>query len=167
MYGCETFCFTLMEEHRLTVFENKVPKRDEVTGKWRRLHSEEFHDLYLSPNIRMITLRIMRWAGHVARKGGWEEVNARLWWGKPEWKRGLGGPIRRWEDNIKVDLKEMCWEVVDWIDLAHDKDKWRASLTLYLLTWRIWWSPNNAIKGQMGFSSAFKGLITAVNLRVS
>jgi hypothetical protein len=51
------------------VFENKVPKRDEVTGKWRRLHSKEFHDLYTSPNIRMITLRIMRWAAHVARKG--------------------------------------------------------------------------------------------------
>jgi len=59
-----------MQEHQLTVFENKAPKRDEVTEKWRRLHSEEFHDLYSSPNIRMIKLRMMRWAGHVARKGG-------------------------------------------------------------------------------------------------
>jgi hypothetical protein len=71
LYGCETWSLTLREEHRLRVFENSVlrrifgPKRDEVTGDWRKLHNEELHNLYSSPN-RMIKSRRMRWAGHVA-----------------------------------------------------------------------------------------------------
>jgi hypothetical protein len=74
-YGCETFN-TLREEHRLRVFENRVfrrifgPKRDEVTGGWRKLHNEELYGLYSSPSIvRVIKARRMRWAGHVARMG--------------------------------------------------------------------------------------------------
>ena len=76
LYGCGTWSLTLREEHRLRVFENMVlrrifgPKRDEVTGDWRKLHNEEFNDLYCSPNIvRVIKSRGMRWAGHVARMG--------------------------------------------------------------------------------------------------
>jgi hypothetical protein len=76
LYGCETLSFTLREEHRLRVFENRVlrrifgPKRDEVTGGWRKLHNEELHGLYSSPSIiRVIKERRMRWAGHVARMG--------------------------------------------------------------------------------------------------
>jgi hypothetical protein len=76
LYGCETWSVTLTEEHRLRVFENSVlrrifgPKRDEVTGEWRRLHYEELNDLHSSPNIiRVIKLRRMRWSGHVARMG--------------------------------------------------------------------------------------------------
>jgi hypothetical protein len=76
LYGCETWSLTLREEHRLRVFENSFlrrifgPKRDEVTGEWRKLHSEELHNLYSSPNIiRQIKSRRMRWAGHVARMG--------------------------------------------------------------------------------------------------
>jgi hypothetical protein len=76
LYGCETWSLTLREEHRLRVFENKVlrrifgPKRDEVTGEWRKLHNEELHDLYPSPSIiRIIKSRRMGWAGHVARMG--------------------------------------------------------------------------------------------------
>jgi hypothetical protein len=76
LYGCETWSLTLREEHRLTVFGNKVfrrifgPKRDEVTGEWRKLHNKELGDLYSSPSIiRIIKLRRMRWAGHVARIG--------------------------------------------------------------------------------------------------
>jgi hypothetical protein len=72
LYGCETWSLTLKEKHRLRVFENRVlrrifrPKRDEVTGGWRKLHNEELHNLYFSPIIiRMIKLRRMRWAGHV------------------------------------------------------------------------------------------------------
>jgi hypothetical protein len=74
LYGCETLSLTLGEEHRMRVFENRVirrisgPKRNEVTGKWRMLHSEELHILYPSPNIiRQIISRKMRWAGHVAQ----------------------------------------------------------------------------------------------------
>jgi hypothetical protein len=76
LYGCETWSLTLREEHRLRVFENRVlrrkfgPKRDEVTGEWRKLLNELLHDLYSSPSIiRIIMSRRMRWAGHVARMG--------------------------------------------------------------------------------------------------
>jgi hypothetical protein len=76
LYGCETWSLTLREEHRLRVFENSVlrrifgPKRDEVTGGWRKLHNEDLHGLYSSPSIvRVIKTRRMRWAGHVARMG--------------------------------------------------------------------------------------------------
>jgi hypothetical protein len=109
LYGCETWCLTLREEYRLRVFENRVlrrifgPKRDVVTGDWRKLHKEELHNLYSSPN-RMIKSRRMRWAGHVARMG--EKRNAyRILVGKPEGKRQLGRPKRRWVDNIKIDLR--------------------------------------------------------------
>ncbi|KAJ4433767.1 hypothetical protein ANN_16079 [Periplaneta americana] len=112
LYGCETWTLTLKEEHRLRVFENKVlrkifgAKRDEVTGEWRKLHNTELHALYSSPDIiRNIKSRRLRWAGHVARTG--ESRNAyRVLVGRPEGKRPLGRPRRRWEDNIKMDLRE-------------------------------------------------------------
>ena len=79
-------------------------KRDEVTGEWRKLHNEELRDLYSLPNIvRMVKSRRMRWAGHVARMGEGRGVH-RVLVGKPEGKRPLGRPRRRWEDNIKMDL---------------------------------------------------------------
>jgi hypothetical protein len=100
--------------------------RDEVTGAWRKLHNEELRDLYSSPSIiRILKSRRIKWAGHVARMG--EERNAcRLLLGKPEGKRPLGRPKRRWVDNIKMDLLEIGWGGVDWISLAQDRDKWRA-----------------------------------------
>jgi hypothetical protein len=96
--------------------ENRVlrrifgPKRDEATKDWRRLRNEELNDLYSSPNIiRVIKPRRMRWAGHVARMG--EERGAyRILVGRPEGRRPLGTPRRRWEDNIKTDLREVGWE---------------------------------------------------------
>ena len=100
---------TLREERKLRVFENMVlrrifgPMRDEVTGEWRGLHIEELNDMYTSPNIvRVIKLRRMRWAGHVARMG--EEREAyRVLVGKPEGKRTLGRPRRRWVNSIRTD----------------------------------------------------------------
>jgi hypothetical protein len=113
LYGCETWSLTLREEHRLRVFENRVwrrifaPKRDEVTGGWRKLHDEELHNLYSSPSlIRMIKSRRMRWAGHVARMGAKRNAYIILV-GNPEGKRPLGRPRRRWVDNIKMDLREI------------------------------------------------------------
>jgi hypothetical protein len=102
------------------------PKRDEVTGEWRRLHNEELRDLYSSPSIiRIIKSRRMRWVGHVARMG--EKRNAYgLLVGTPEGKRPLGRPRRRWMDNIRTNLGEVGWSDVDWIGLAQDRNRWRA-----------------------------------------
>jgi hypothetical protein len=132
LYGCETCSLTLREEHRLRVFENRVhrkifgPKRDEVTGEWRKLHNEELRVLYSSPSIsRIIKSRRMRWAGHVARMG--EKRNAyRLLVENPEGKRPLGRPRHRWVDNIRMDLGEVGWGGEDWIGLAQDRNRWRA-----------------------------------------
>jgi hypothetical protein len=100
--------------------------RDRVTGGWRKLHNEELHNLYSSSSIiRIIKLRRMRWAGHVARMGEKRNVN-RLLVGKPEGKRPLGRPRRRWIDNIKMNLLEIGLNVVDLIGLAQDRYRWRA-----------------------------------------
>jgi hypothetical protein len=112
LYGCETWSLTLGEEHRLRVFENGVlrrifgPKREE-DGSWRKLHNDELHSLYSSPNtVRVIKSRRMRWAGHVARTGEGRGVY-RVLVGKPECKRPLGRPRRRWEGNIELNLREI------------------------------------------------------------
>jgi hypothetical protein len=100
----------LRKERRLRVFQNRVlrrvfgPKRDEVTGVWRKLHNEELNGLYSLPNIvRVVKSRRMRWAGHVVRMGEERGVH-RVLVEKPEGKRPLGRPRHRWEDNIKMDL---------------------------------------------------------------
>jgi hypothetical protein len=127
-----------MEEHRLRVFENRVlrkifgPKRDEVIGGWRKLHNEELHNLYCSQSIiRIIKSRRMRWTGHVARMR--EKRNSyRILVGKPEGKRPLGRPKRRWEDNIKINLREIGWGGMDWIDVVQDRDQWRALVNMVM-----------------------------------
>jgi len=134
LYGCETRSLTLREETKLKVFENMVlrifgPWRDEVTEDWRRLHNEELNDLYSSPNIvRMIKSRRLRWAGHVARIGE-ERGVYRVLVGKPEGKRPLGRPRRRWVDNIRVDFQEVGCGYMDWIGLAQDRDGWRTLMS--------------------------------------
>jgi len=114
------------------VFENRVlrkvfgPMRDEVTGEWRKLHNEELNDLYSLPNIvRVVKSRRMRWARHVARMGENRGVQ-RVLVGKPEGKRPLGRPRRRWEDNIKMDLEEVGGGRGDGMELSQDRDRWRA-----------------------------------------
>jgi len=132
LYGCEAWSLTLREERKLRVFGKMVlrrifgPRRDEVTGEWRRLHNEELSDLYSSRNIvRVIKSRRMRWPGHVARMGE-ERGVYRVLVGKPEGKKPLGRPRRRWVDNIRTDLQEAGCGYMDWIGLAQDRDRWRT-----------------------------------------
>jgi hypothetical protein len=102
------------------------PKWDEVTGGWRKLHIEELHGLYSSPSIvRMIKARRMRWAGHVARIGELRGAYNILV-GRPEGRRPLGRSRHRWEDKIKMDLREIGFGDVDWIHLSQNMDRWRA-----------------------------------------
>jgi hypothetical protein len=108
LYGCETWSVILREEHRLRVFENGVlrrifgPKREEVAGGCRRLHNEELHNLYATPNIiRVIKSGRVRWVKHIARLG--EKGNVyKILVGRPGGKTPLGIPKRRWEDNIRI-----------------------------------------------------------------
>jgi hypothetical protein len=119
LYGYKIWSLTLREEHRLKMFENRAlrrifgPKRDEVTGGWRKLHNEELREIYSSP----------RWVRHAARRE--EKRNAyRILVGKLKGKIPPGR--RRWVDNIKMDLGEMGWCGLDWIGLAQDRNMWRA-----------------------------------------
>jgi hypothetical protein len=123
------------------VFENRVlrrifgPKRDEVTGEWRKVHNEELHDLCSSPSIiKRTKASRMKWAGHVARLGEKRNVY-RLLVGKSEGSRPLGRPRRRWVDNIRMDLVEVGWGDVNWIGLAQDRDRWRALVNSVLDPW--------------------------------
>jgi hypothetical protein len=124
LYECETWSLTLREEPRLRVFENRVlgrifgPKRSEVTGDWRKLHSGELHNLFSTPDIiRQIKSRRMSWARHVARMGEGRNVY-RVLVGKPEGKRPLGRPRSRRENGIRMDLTQIVWGGVEWIHLA-------------------------------------------------
>jgi hypothetical protein len=126
----------LREEHRLRISENRVlrifgPKR-EADVSWRKLHNDELHSLYSSPNIvRVIKSRRLREAGHVARMGEGRDVY-RFLVGRPEGKMPLGRPKRRWEDNIKLDLRETGIDGVNWIRLAQDTVQWRAFVNMVM-----------------------------------
>jgi hypothetical protein len=118
-------------DRSIWIFENMVlrrifgPKRDEVTSGWRKLHNKELNGLYSSPSIvTAIKARWMRWVGHVVRMG--EVRGAYILVGRPEGRRPLGRPRRRWEDNIKMELSEIWFGDVDWIHWAQDRDRWQA-----------------------------------------
>jgi hypothetical protein len=100
-------------------------KRNEVIGSWRKLHNKELHDINSSPSIIRVIKSRTRLAGRVARFGAKRNADRSLV-GKPEGKRPLGMAKCTWQDNIKMDLIELGWGGMDWIDLAHDRDQWRA-----------------------------------------
>jgi hypothetical protein len=101
-------------------------KRTRLTGEWKKLHNEELNDLYCSPNIVwVIKSRRIRWAGHLARMGERGGIY-RVLVGKPEGKVPLGRPRYRWENNIEMDLQEVGCGGKEWIELAQDRDSWRA-----------------------------------------
>ena len=100
--------------------------RDEITGEWRKLHNAELHALYSLPSIiRNLKSRRLRWAGHVACMEQFRNAY-RVLVGKPESKRPLGRPRRRWENNTRMELGEVGCDPGEWIDLAEDRDQWRA-----------------------------------------
>jgi hypothetical protein len=141
LHGCETWSLTLREEHRLSVFENRVqrrmsgPKRDEEMAEWRKLHNGELHDLYTSPGIiRQIKTRRMRWMGHVVCMGEGRNVY-RVLVGKPKGKRPFERPRCRWEDGIKMDLRETGWGDMEWIHLTQDRDRWQALVKEVMNLW--------------------------------
>jgi hypothetical protein len=134
--GAKLGSVTLGEEHRLKVFENRVlrifgPKREE-DGLWRKLHNNELHNRYSSPNIvRVIKSRRMRWAGHVAHMGvgrGFDRVLVV----RPESKRPLRRPRHRWEDNIKLDHREIGINGANWIQMAEDRVQWQAFVNMVM-----------------------------------
>ena len=140
LYGCETWSLTLREERRLRMFENRMlgrifgPKREEVTDDWRKLHEEELNDQLCSPDIvREIKTRRMRWTGLVSLMGERRGVYKVLVV-KPEVKRPLGRPRRRWEDNINMVLQEVGCGFMDCLELVQDRDRWRVlvNVVMYL-----------------------------------
>jgi hypothetical protein len=123
LYGCETWSLTLREKCRLRGFENRVlrrifgTKRDEVRGEWRRIYNKQLIVLYFSPNIiRVIKARILRWSGHVACVGGRRDAY-KILVGKPEGRRALERPRRKWEGNIKTEGGG-AWTVSIWLRIG-------------------------------------------------
>jgi hypothetical protein len=132
LYGRETLSLIPREEHRLRSFGNRVlrrtfgPKGEEVVGRWRRQPNEELRNLYTSLNItRVIKSRNVRQEGHAARMVDMRNAHSILV-GKPEGKRKLGKPKRKWEDIIRTDVREIVWEGVEWMHVAQVRDQWRA-----------------------------------------
>jgi hypothetical protein len=138
LYGCKTWSLTLGEEHRLRVFENRVLRRifghmRGEGGSWRKLHNDELHDLYSSPNIVRV-IKSRRWgAGHVACMGEGEVYRVLV--GRPKGKRPLGRPRHKWEDNIKMNLREIGIDGVNWIWLAQNRVQWWAFVNTVMNFW--------------------------------
>jgi len=108
------------------------PKRDEVTGEWKKLHNEELNDLYSSPNIfRVIKSRRKLWAGLLVRVGERRGIYV-VFVGENCGKEPHGQPRRRWEDSIKMDLQEVGFMGMDCVELAQDRDRWRALVNVVM-----------------------------------
>jgi hypothetical protein len=146
LYWFETWSYTLREGHRVRIFENRVLRRifgskmDDVTGSWRKLDNEELHILYFSSSrIRMMKSRKMRWPERVARI--WEKRNSyKILVGKREGKKPLRGLRRRLMDNVKMNLRDIGWGGMDWIDMVQDREQWRALVNTVmnvLVRWNI------------------------------
>jgi hypothetical protein len=120
------------------MFEKRVlgrifgPETNEIMGQWRKLHNGELHNLCSSPDtIRQIKSRRMRWVGHAACMGGGRNMY-RVLVGRPKGKMPLERPTHRWEEGIKMDLREIGWGGVEWIHLAQDRDHWRAFVNVVM-----------------------------------
>jgi hypothetical protein len=138
LYGCETWSLTLREKCRLRIFENRVlrrmfgPKREE-DGLWRKLHTDEVHSQYSSLNIvRVNRLRRTRWTGHLAYMGEGRGVQ-RILVGRPKHKRPLGRHRHRWEDNNKLDLREVGIDGANWIQVAQVRVHWWAFVKMVMI----------------------------------
>jgi hypothetical protein len=129
----------MWEERRLRVFENRVlrimfgPERDEVTREWRKLHNDELNGLYFSPTvIRVIILRRMRWVEHVAHLGR-GEVHTGFWWGNLSERDHLEDPGLIYVRILfKIDLQEVGWGSMEWLNLAQDRDRWWALVNVVM-----------------------------------
>jgi hypothetical protein len=134
--GCEVWSLTLREEHRPRVLRRIFgPKRDEVTGGWRKLPNKELHSLYSMPSIiRMIKSRRMKCAGHVVQMGAKKNTD-RVLMVKPDGMRPLGRPKCTRVCNMKIDLRDIGWDGIDWIDLAEDRSQCRALVNMLIILW--------------------------------
>jgi hypothetical protein len=132
LYECETWSLTLREKRSLRMFENRVlrrvfgPTRDEATGEWRKLYNEELNDLYPLPNIMRVVNSRKNEIGGVCGAYGRGERCAQGVGGEARGKEQLGRPRRKWEDNIKMDLKEVGGGWRDWMELGQDRNRWRT-----------------------------------------
>ena len=130
LYGCETWSLTLREECRLRVFENRILRRifgfkRDVNREWKKLHNEKLHSLYRSPNtVRAMKSRKLRCTGHETRMEEGRRA-LKVLMGKPTGKRHSGRARQRGGDNIRIDIKEICVNTRNWVDLAQDRDYWR------------------------------------------
>jgi hypothetical protein len=141
LYGCETWSLILREEHRLRAFENRLlrrmfrPKSDEMMGPWRKLHNEDLHDLYSSPNIVRNDEVKENEVGMACSRHGHKRNTYTTFVGESEGKRPLRRLRHKLEDNIKIDHRETEWDGMDWAYLNNCRDQWRPLVNRVMNIW--------------------------------